>query len=172
MFSFIANNSSPIIKTQVLSNWFPTYCKLTFFCFRNGDHIHTNFRDLYRHLRTAGYFVEVLGSAFTCFDATKYGTCTVRMFVLEFKRFVTHVFWRQFKLLSFTFIKDGGFALWLLLLLLSSSSFSFNSFFVIIIVTLYDYHHRRFQYHQHCHYQCYYGYHHMCTNVIVIISLS
>ena len=119
--------------------------------------------------------MEVLGSAFTCFDATKYGTCTVRMFVLEFKRFVTHVFWRQFKLLSFTFIKDGGFALWLLLLLLlllSSSSFSFNSFFVIIIVTLYDHHHRRFQYHQHCHYQCYYGYYHMYTNVIVIISLS
>ena len=60
--------------------------------------------------------MEVLGSAFTCFDATKYGTCTVRMFVLEFKRFVIHVCWRQFKLVSFTFIKDSGFALWLLLL--------------------------------------------------------
>jgi membrane-bound transcription factor site-1 protease len=25
----------------------------------NADHIHTNFKDLYAHLRTAGYFVEV-----------------------------------------------------------------------------------------------------------------
>jgi len=40
----------------------------------NGDHIHTNFRDMYHHLRTNGYFVEVLGSPFTCFDATQYGT--------------------------------------------------------------------------------------------------
>ena len=27
----------------------------------NADHIHTNFRDLYNHLRTTGYYVEVLG---------------------------------------------------------------------------------------------------------------
>jgi len=40
----------------------------------NGDHIHTNFRDLYTHLRKAGYFIEVLGSPFTCFDAKQYGT--------------------------------------------------------------------------------------------------
>ncbi|XP_048648527.1 membrane-bound transcription factor site-1 protease isoform X2 [Marmota marmota marmota] len=40
----------------------------------NGDHIHTNFRDMYQHLRSMGYFVEVLGSPFTCFDATQYGT--------------------------------------------------------------------------------------------------
>lgn len=39
----------------------------------NGDHIHTNFRDMYASLRSAGYFVEVLGSPFTCFDATQYG---------------------------------------------------------------------------------------------------
>ncbi|KAL5970695.1 Membrane-bound transcription factor site-1 protease, partial [Taenia solium] len=37
-----------------------------------GDHIHTNFRDLYLYLRGAGYFVEVLQQPFTCFDATKY----------------------------------------------------------------------------------------------------
>lgn len=42
-------------------------------CFRNGDHIHTNFRDMYQHLRSMGYFVEVLGSPFTCFDASQYG---------------------------------------------------------------------------------------------------
>ena len=40
---------------------------------RNADHIHTNFRDMYMHLRDAGYFVEVLGAPFTCFDARQYG---------------------------------------------------------------------------------------------------
>ena len=40
--------------------------------FRNGDHIHTNFKDMYMHLRNAGYFVEVLGAPFTCFDASQY----------------------------------------------------------------------------------------------------
>jgi len=39
----------------------------------NGDHIHTNYRDLYMHLREKGYFVEVLGTPFTCFDANEYG---------------------------------------------------------------------------------------------------
>ncbi|CAI8016901.1 Membrane-bound transcription factor site-1 protease [Geodia barretti] len=39
----------------------------------NGDHVHTNFRDMYNSLRSNGYFVEVLGSPFTCFDATQYG---------------------------------------------------------------------------------------------------
>lgn len=28
----------------------------------NGDHIHTNFKDMYQNLRNAGYYVEVLGS--------------------------------------------------------------------------------------------------------------
>lgn len=41
--------------------------------FRNGDHIHTNFRDMYQHLRSMGYFVEVLGAPITCFDASQYG---------------------------------------------------------------------------------------------------
>ena len=40
----------------------------------NVDHIHTNFRDLYAHLRSSGYFVEVLGQPLTCFDASQYGT--------------------------------------------------------------------------------------------------
>lgn len=40
---------------------------------RNGDHIHTNFRDMYQHLRSMGYFVEVLGAPLTCFDASQYG---------------------------------------------------------------------------------------------------
>ena len=40
---------------------------------RNGDHIHTNFKDMFTALRSSGYFVEVLGSSFTCFDASQYG---------------------------------------------------------------------------------------------------
>ncbi|XP_041376922.1 membrane-bound transcription factor site-1 protease-like [Gigantopelta aegis] len=43
----------------------------------NGDHIHTNFKDMYQHLRNNGYFVEVLGSPFTCFDASQYGTLLI-----------------------------------------------------------------------------------------------
>lgn len=46
------------------------YCRLVP---RNGDHVHTNFRDMYQHLRSMGYFVEVLGAPFTCFDASQYG---------------------------------------------------------------------------------------------------
>lgn len=40
----------------------------------NGDHVHTNYRELYTALRGAGYFVEVLGTDWTCFDASRYGT--------------------------------------------------------------------------------------------------
>jgi membrane-bound transcription factor site-1 protease len=43
----------------------------------NGDHIHTNFKELYQHLRTEGYFVEVLGQPFTCFDAKNYATLLI-----------------------------------------------------------------------------------------------
>nr|XP_050867945.1 membrane-bound transcription factor site-1 protease isoform X2 [Vespula vulgaris] len=43
----------------------------------NGDHIHTNFKDMYQHLRNAGYYLEVLGYPFTCFDAKNYGTLLV-----------------------------------------------------------------------------------------------
>ncbi|KAL5022748.1 hypothetical protein ScPMuIL_001903 [Solemya velum] len=43
----------------------------------NGDHIHTNFKDMYQYLRNNGYFVEVLGSPFTCFDASHYGTLLI-----------------------------------------------------------------------------------------------
>jgi len=40
----------------------------------NGDHIHTNFRNLYEKLREKGFFVEVLGEDYLCFDASQYGT--------------------------------------------------------------------------------------------------
>ncbi|CAH8571045.1 unnamed protein product [Schistosoma mattheei] len=39
-----------------------------------GDHIHTNFLDLYTHLRRKSYFIEVLTSTFDCFNASNYGT--------------------------------------------------------------------------------------------------
>jgi len=39
----------------------------------HGDHPHTNFHQLYDALTAAGYFLEVLGSPFTCFDAKNYG---------------------------------------------------------------------------------------------------
>ncbi|KAK4397020.1 Subtilisin-like protease SBT6.1 [Sesamum angolense] len=40
----------------------------------HGDHLHTNFHIMFNMLRDAGYYVESLGSPFTCFDANKYGT--------------------------------------------------------------------------------------------------
>jgi membrane-bound transcription factor site-1 protease len=43
----------------------------------NADHPHTNFRDLYHHLRNHDYFLEVLGQPYTCFDAANYGTLLV-----------------------------------------------------------------------------------------------
>ena len=43
----------------------------------NADHIHTNFKDMYMHLRKSGFFVEILGSPFTCFDANQYGTLII-----------------------------------------------------------------------------------------------
>lgn len=42
-----------------------------------ADHIHTNFKDMYAHLRNAGYYIEVLGNPFTCFDAKNYGTLLI-----------------------------------------------------------------------------------------------
>ncbi|MBA0564480.1 hypothetical protein Golob_009421 [Gossypium lobatum] len=40
----------------------------------HGDHLHTNFHSMFNMLRDAGYYVETLGSPFTCFDASHYGT--------------------------------------------------------------------------------------------------
>lgn len=39
-----------------------------------SDHIHTNFKEMYTHLRSSGYYIEVLGQPFTCFNASHYGT--------------------------------------------------------------------------------------------------
>jgi membrane-bound transcription factor site-1 protease len=43
----------------------------------NGDHPYTNFRDFYNHLRSAGFFIDILGDPFTCFNATQYGTLLI-----------------------------------------------------------------------------------------------
>lgn len=43
----------------------------------NGDHIHTNFKDMYQHLRNGGYYIEVLGSPLSCLDASQYGTLLI-----------------------------------------------------------------------------------------------
>uniref|UniRef100_A0A6A7G1N4 Membrane-bound transcription factor site-1 protease n=3 Tax=Hirondellea gigas TaxID=1518452 RepID=A0A6A7G1N4_9CRUS len=43
----------------------------------NADHIHTNFKDMYQHLRNSGYYVEVLGNPFTCFTGRLYGTLII-----------------------------------------------------------------------------------------------
>ena len=37
----------------------------------HGDHPHTNYHDLYNAMRSGGYFLEVLGSPLTCFDASQ-----------------------------------------------------------------------------------------------------
>eukprot|EP01094_Clydonella_sp_ATCC50884_P027382 TRINITY_DN7845_c0_g1_i2.p1 TRINITY_DN7845_c0_g1~~TRINITY_DN7845_c0_g1_i2.p1 ORF type:complete len:971 (+),score=167.58 TRINITY_DN7845_c0_g1_i2:79-2991(+) len=43
----------------------------------NGDHIHTNYRSLYLQLQEEGYYVDVLGAPYTCFDAQHYGVLLV-----------------------------------------------------------------------------------------------
>lgn len=40
----------------------------------HGDHLHTNFHIMFNMLRDAGYYVEILGSPLTCFEALHYGT--------------------------------------------------------------------------------------------------
>ena len=42
-----------------------------------GDHVHTNFVDLYTSWRKTGYFIEVLSEPWTCFDASNYGALII-----------------------------------------------------------------------------------------------
>ena len=42
-----------------------------------GDHLHTNMRDLFMWLRAHGYYVEILGCPYTCFNASQYGALLV-----------------------------------------------------------------------------------------------
>jgi membrane-bound transcription factor site-1 protease len=39
----------------------------------NADHLYTNFRGLYNHLRSLNYYMEILGEPLTCFNAENYG---------------------------------------------------------------------------------------------------
>ncbi|GAM22251.1 hypothetical protein SAMD00019534_054260 [Acytostelium subglobosum LB1] len=43
----------------------------------NGDHPHTNFRNLYQRLRDIGYYLEIIGSPLTCFDPENYGALLI-----------------------------------------------------------------------------------------------
>jgi membrane-bound transcription factor site-1 protease len=43
----------------------------------NGDHPYTNFRDMFNYLRESGFFLEILGSPYLCFNATNYGTLLI-----------------------------------------------------------------------------------------------
>ncbi|XP_016959468.1 membrane-bound transcription factor site-1 protease [Drosophila biarmipes] len=42
-----------------------------------ADHIHTNFKDMYTHLRNVGYYIDVLREPFTCFNASEYGALLI-----------------------------------------------------------------------------------------------
>lgn len=42
-----------------------------------ADHIHTNFRDTYIHLRNSGYYIDVLREPYTCFDPRDYGVLLI-----------------------------------------------------------------------------------------------
>ncbi|XP_017470330.1 PREDICTED: membrane-bound transcription factor site-1 protease isoform X2 [Rhagoletis zephyria] len=42
-----------------------------------ADHLHTNFRDLYTHLRNTGYYIDILRMPYTCFNASEYGTLLI-----------------------------------------------------------------------------------------------
>lgn len=39
--------------------------------------MHTNFKDIYEYLRNAGYFIEILGHSFECFDAKNYAALLI-----------------------------------------------------------------------------------------------
>lgn len=43
----------------------------------HGDHPHTNFHAMYDALRDAGYYLEILASPATCFDAENYGALMI-----------------------------------------------------------------------------------------------
>ena len=44
---------------------------------RNPNLFLHNFKDLYTHLRASGFFVEVLGQPFSCYNASNYGTLMI-----------------------------------------------------------------------------------------------
>lgn len=51
-----------------------------------GDHPHTNYHNLFEELVGNGYFVEILSSSLTCFDASQYGTLVLCDTEMEFDK--------------------------------------------------------------------------------------
>jgi membrane-bound transcription factor site-1 protease len=43
----------------------------------NGDHMYTNFRELYDRLMSRGYYVDILHSEWTCFNASNYAALII-----------------------------------------------------------------------------------------------
>ncbi|XP_063695760.1 membrane-bound transcription factor site-1 protease [Culicoides brevitarsis] len=71
-----------------------------------GDHIHTNFKDMYTHLRNGGYYVEVLGEPFTCFNASNYGTLLIvdpeeEYFTEEIRKLKDDVLYKELSVIIF-----------------------------------------------------------------------
>lgn len=42
-----------------------------------ADHIHTNFRDTYIHLRNSGFYIDVLRESYMCFNPLDYGVLLI-----------------------------------------------------------------------------------------------
>jgi membrane-bound transcription factor site-1 protease len=73
----------------------------------HGDHPHTNYHDMFNALRDKGYYVEMLGSPFTCFDAKNYkALLLVDSEVRE--RSQSAVFTRVAKPRTATLVRVGG----------------------------------------------------------------
>lgn len=71
-----------------------------------GDHPHTNFHTLFRHLRSAGYFIEVLDTPLTCLPqdtAERYGA----LLFLDSEEYFTDAEMSRVRSL----VQDGGMAL-------------------------------------------------------------
>jgi hypothetical protein len=88
------------------------------------------FRDMYQHLRNAGYYVEVLGVQYTCFEARNYGALLVvdpeeEFFPEEITKVKRDV-------------EDGGLALLIFadwsVVLLRKTSHNFSSWCSLIVV--------------------------------------
>lgn len=71
-----------------------------------ADHIHTNFRDMYTHLRNAGYYVEVLGVPLTCVNTSLFGTLLIvdpeeEFFAAELQRLQQAVLYEELSVIVF-----------------------------------------------------------------------
>jgi len=73
----------------------------------HGDHPHTNFRALFRHLiHNRGYYLEVLNTDYTCFDAENYAALLIvdpeeEFFIEEIAKIVQDVKYRGLSIVVF-----------------------------------------------------------------------